>query len=86
MLLAGLTGQFLDVDFAPMAKATTLFEDGFESNDFLEWTGTSGSPSIVGDPVKYGSYAASFDAVEYCYETLSSSQPVIYHRFYFRVT
>lgn len=62
---------------------TILFQSGFESGDFSEWTGTSGSPTIITDPVHHGNYAMKCDAVEYVYKTFSG-QPVIYHRFYVR--
>ena len=41
---------------------TTIFSDGFESGDFSAWTGTNGSPSVVGSPVHHGSYSAYLDA------------------------
>jgi hypothetical protein len=72
----------------PIIKATVIFSSGFESGGFISdgWTATSGTPSIVTNPVLYGSYAMSCDAVEYVYKTLSPSQAVVYYRVYFRTT
>jgi len=63
---------------------TEIFSDGFESNNFDAWTGTSGSPSIVEDPVRQGSYAAQADAAyDYWHKTISE-QTTFYLRFYFQ--
>lgn len=67
---------------------TIIFSDGFES-DFIPWTGTSGTPQIVNSRVHHGTKAALFNpqgAAEYAYKTLSSSQAVVYHRFYMRTS
>jgi len=63
---------------------TEIFSDGFETGNFNAWTGTSGTPSIITDPVHHGTYAMMCNAVEYAYKTLASSQPFIYHRCYVR--
>jgi hypothetical protein len=65
---------------------TELFSDGFESGDFSAWTGTSGSPSVVGSPVHHGSYAAEFDTDgEYVQKTFTATS-AFYCRFYIRVS
>lgn len=40
---------------------TRLFEDGFESGNFSNWTSTVGSPSITSTVVHHGSYALAAD-------------------------
>jgi hypothetical protein len=63
---------------------TELFSDGFESGDFSAWTGTNGTPSIVGTPVHHGSYAMAADASgDYAYKTFTE-QSTIYVRLYVR--
>lgn len=62
------------------------FNGGFESGEFNDWTGTSGTPTIVTDPVHHGRYAAQADAAyDYWYETFAE-QTVVYVRFYFRIS
>lgn len=50
---------------------TTLFSDGFESGDFTAWTGTAGSPSVQSTIKHHGTYAAYFNATEYCYKVIA---------------
>lgn len=65
-------------------QAQDVFGDGFESGNFSAWSGTTGSPSIVGTPVHHGDYAAAFNAdLEYCYKTFVD-HTTIFVRFYFR--
>lgn len=72
------------LQFTPLVGATEIFSDGFETGDFSAWTGTHGSPSVVGSPVRQGSYAMKSDALgEYVYETFGSSYAEIYIRGYF---
>lgn len=62
---------------------TELFNNGFEEGNFSAWTGTSGSPTIVGSPVHHGSYAAQMDANnEYCYKNYTKQ--AVYVRLYVR--
>ena len=66
---------------------TELFSDGFESGDFIAWTGTSGNPSVVGSPVHHGSYAAEFSAAAWSWEgayKAFTEQDTIFVRFYIR--
>jgi hypothetical protein len=60
---------------------TIIFQSGFETGDFSEWTGTNGSPTIVTSPVHHGSYAALCNSESRIYKTFSS-QNVVYFRFY----
>ena len=67
-----------------LAWATTIFEDGFESGDFSNWTTTYGSPTIVTSPVYQGSYAASFDAEGDYIEKDITDASTYYYRLYAR--
>jgi len=61
-----------------------IFSNGFEEGDFSAWTGTNGSPDVVGSPVNEGSYSARFNASgEYCYITFGA-ETTIYTRTYLR--
>jgi hypothetical protein len=61
-----------------------LFSDGFESNDFTGWTGTSGSPSVQGTQKHTGNYAALLNAAgQACYKTFTDASTA-YIRFYVR--
>jgi len=61
-----------------------IFESGFETGDFSEWDGTSGSPLISSDIVHHGTYAMKFETGTsgYVYEVLPSSYSVLWIRFY----
>jgi hypothetical protein len=62
---------------------TIIFQSGFETGDFSEWTGTEGAPTIVAAPapVHHGSYAALCNSESRIYKTFSA-QNVVYFRFY----
>jgi len=73
-----------------------IFSDGFESNDFSEWTGTSESAGESSDVVNtdphHGTYHASFttdgsssNEYAYCYKTFGSSYAEIYARAYIKL-
>jgi len=56
---------------------TEIFSDGFETGNFNAWTGTSGTPEVVEDPVHHGGYAAKFNANgEYIYKNFETSSTV----------
>jgi len=79
-LILVLTGIYVEP-----AYAAILFSDGFESGDFSAWTGTTGTPIIVSDPVHHGSYAAEFNASgDYCSKTLGADYTTCYYRAYIR--
>lgn len=70
---------------------TTLFSDGFESNDFSAWTGTtsgggSSAPAIITNPVHHGTHAAAFATVAngwtVAYKNFSSTYSTAYARSY----
>jgi len=71
---------------------TVLFSDGQVGSimetlgDFSAWTGTAGTPTVVGVPVHHGSNAAEFNANgERIWKTFAN-QNVVYARVYFRTT
>jgi len=48
-----------------------LFSNGFETGDFSQWTGVGyGTPQIVNDTVKDGSYSLYSNGINYVYEKL----------------
>jgi len=56
--------------FVNVAKADVIFADGFETGNFNSWTSTTGSPTIVKNPVNSGTYSANFSlATPACYAT-----------------
>ncbi|PVX27034.1 MAG: hypothetical protein CW716_04365 [Candidatus Bathyarchaeum sp.] len=66
---------------------TEIFADGFESGDFSAWNSTNETPSVVGNPVHSGSYAAEFSAALWNYEyaqILFSGQTTLHVRWYIR--
>lgn len=69
-------------------EATTIFSDGFETGDFTQWTGSSGTAYPNDTAILHsGSYAANATgaAVDYyCYETFADQSP-IYARQYIRI-
>lgn len=67
------------------AFGTEIFSDGFESGNFSAWTGTSGTPTIVTDPVHHGSYAMNCNAIEFTYLTLVSGKRTVFIRAYVRL-
>ena len=73
---------------------TTIFEDGFESGDFSNWTGTSTSAGETAEVVTtdphHGSYHAKFtcdgsSTAEYAYAYKTVSETVLYTRAYFKI-
>jgi hypothetical protein len=63
---------------------TEFFNDGFESGDFSQWTGASGSAAVQGDIKHHGSYAAQLTANgDGFYKLLGSSYTELYARAYF---
>ena len=65
---------------------TVLFSDGFESGNFIAWTGTTGLPSVQGVVVHHGSFAmASSVFNDICYKTIIAAGTV-YARFYVQWT
>ena len=62
-----------------------IFSNGFEEGDFSAWSGTSGSPTIVGSPVHHGSYAAACDVpYEYVHRSFTA-QTTVFIRYYFQL-
>jgi len=63
----------------------SLFEDGFESNDFTAWTGTTGAPSVQGGVKHTGLYAmqAAMTGQNYASKTFAD-QSTCHARGYFR--
>lgn len=68
--------------------STTFFESGWENSggsdvtDDGAWTGTSGSPSVVGSPVHHGSYAMECQQGDYVTTTFDMS--TVFVRMYVR--
>ena len=75
------------LNFLPNVYATTIFSDGFESGNFNAWTGTSGTPTVVEDPIHHGSYAmeATGTSTIDAYKTITG-QKLVYIRVYARWT
>lgn len=59
----------------------TIFSDGFESGDFSEWTGTTGSPTVTSTNPHHGSYEMTINSDEYAYIEFTTTATV-YTRFY----
>lgn len=71
----------------PIAHATEVFSDGFESGNFNAWTGTSGSNSIVTSPIHTGSKAAQLDTTSgFIWKDLGDTYPTLYARMYWRIS
>jgi uncharacterized repeat protein (TIGR02543 family) len=65
---------------------TYLFSDGFESEDFSAWTGTTGACTVVEGPAYLGDDAAMFGPWQaYATKTLGSSYTTLYARMYFQL-
>jgi len=67
---------------------TIIFQSGFETGDFSEWSGTVGSPSIVTLPVHHGNYAMQASGGgytdSYAYKNIEAGYTTIYTRAYVR--
>jgi hypothetical protein len=83
---------FIGLYQIPQVHATTIFSDGFESNNFNAWTGTDyespSSQSVQSTTVYDGTYAASFVGAAgwhptYAYKTITSAT-TLYTRIYYR--
>lgn len=76
------------------ARATVIFQEGFESGNFNAWSGNyrySGTASVQSSVIHHGSYAAKFAlgtsteaTIEY-YKTLATTYSTLYLRHYFRL-
>ena len=66
--------------------STSLFEDGFESGNTDDWSGTSRSPTIVTSLAHHGSYALRCDSSgELVYKAGFSGYSTVYVRFYVQI-
>lgn len=63
---------------------TEIFNDGFESGDFSAWDSTTGSPTIVTDPVHHGTYAMEATGTAGIYATKTISETTVFVRAYFK--
>mgnify|MGYP001609455999 FL=1 len=59
-----------------------IFEDGFESGNFSEWTATVGSPSVVSTWSHHGTYSAQVTNGSNAYKNLASTATETFIRFY----
>jgi len=62
--------------------ATILFNDGFETNDFSAWDGTTGSPATSSDYAHHGTYSVKIDASETVYKSITNTADARYIRSY----
>lgn len=86
----GLTTTTSTTTTVPDTTTTTtippgyIFEDGFESGDFSNWTGTIGTPIVVSTQKYGGTYSFEGDATnKFCYKDFTG-QITIFVRGYFR--
>ena len=71
------------------AGVSTIFSDGYETNDFTAWTGTSGTPTLASASCPHGTYCMNFPSAsaKYSYHALTSditNGGTIWFRVYFK--
>lgn len=81
LLLCGIFAGLI-----PLSQGAILFENGFEEGNFSAWTGTAGTPQIVGTSPHHGSYCMLADGDgDYAFKTFTAGSN-LFVRTYLNIT
>jgi hypothetical protein len=97
LTLAGYSVNLVVISRSQLKPSLVLFEDGFESTDFSNWTGTYASTgeteSVVNNLRHHGDNSAAFisdgkEEIEYsyCYKTVASSSELNVRSYFYVAT